>query len=1471
MSQPIQIPNIFTDGLKTDLDNLLQTNRSFFEAKDIRIINKAGQAFVVTTIAGNEEEFQISDKFIPLAVEEYDGIAYIFSVKNVDSSDIGYGEGEIGCFPSPKAITSWDETTGIAVYDTSVIGFERVYKPLLSIDDGVNKKICRTTAFNFNRENQISSASRVDSDNQVILYFTDHNNPLRRIKNNFDKDTGQLLEDWVLESSFKSSIENLLSVSTLAEIQDVDINTGGTLKSGTTFFFFRYATQNLNRTTFFIHTNGIRLYSGPAPGNSGTFHQINGVTGVPGTTGTDDITNKKVRVELSNLDNNYEYIEIGYLRYYSDELGVTVFEANLIDSLYSFSSGSVTIDITGNEGLVDFTLEELILQPIRDNTPKHITISENRLWGVNWKSKNIHHPDLATYANKIIASYSISETDDRFAYRVGNLASTFEGYFRGEPYPFSIVFILTSGIETDAYPTTGLDLYNSSVGAATQNSDGITRFPDNVSEPHMGTNPNPSSWGTRLRMMAVEFRMSNAYIFLQTSTWMQENVIGFYFCRGDRKKNLQYQAVSLPGTCSHMNSTDGWILQPPYDTSNPEWSGFQSISYAGNTSGVYRPNLPDSINTSSHREALGIVHTTNWYSRSGSSGLFNFDLNKTRAVIPLFEGMYPCVLSQNYIISGGSPVIGTDIDGWRWKNYSSIGFYEKNKYGLYSTDYIFDPGARASGNVVVNIGKISYNRTLSNTNGETYNLHQVYPRTVFATPNTFLPSTTLNNNVYNIREIVDVDKYLTVIDRVSGFCSYVPDPGITPDGNAGLNEDQCFLYLKFRESTDRLRVYGNRSFSTTKYMGLVLNTEDLLEPHTMFNVYSYDPADITDITSLFDIYNIRYSRITRNYDINTNYDVSAWSGDCFLQSTVIRQLSYAGSTLIEEEEDYAYTDEPDYGAGNVFPAYTRMGHGLYLKVVTENAINTVGRYKKDRNTFVPLSAPTDADVRERAYSHIDNTELTESFFYNEGYSSTIVPNAKILHDDRYESSTQFPVRVRHSDLHVPGEIFDDMRSWKESAYVDYDINDGPMNYITALFGYVMTVQDHAINQHFTSEQTLRSTTEAGDLVLGLGPVISPKVRKIASFGSQNQWSIKSTGNAAYGIDYLERIIWQVRLVSSDKGSFLGASDISREKEIQKEVYDYLEDIYARTDVLNVFPDNPVYKGGIATFFRAKYKEVYFSFLFTRLDLLDSNVQLSSGCNALVGVDGSNYAIGDFIYLEHVNTGEIFERKVILVGSGVIQFSPAFSPCTIYPDGYLWEFFNVYTGVPLSKTLCYGEDRAEFIGDRTLNTAIGFNIGNDFFSFERQLPERYPVFMTGNVYIHNDDSPMTIFGESYNPFVSCLINLPKNNQMIEMPKVYDAMEATASREGFLSTQYETENQTSLHTWPVPGDPVRRYLDPDFKEEKWFYPINVQTSADLNEYKTGSQMRGLWMKVKITFRNDTLTWLKELATKLRISNQ
>jgi len=536
--------NEFLKGVNSDIDVLRIDNQTPRDMQNMRVIDVDGKGLVLTNIAGNEEKFDLNNGFIPIGSVEYNGIIYIASFCPPN------GRGEIGCYPAPEALIQKD--CSLSGWDNT----DKQYAPLFNFTSNLNPRdplsvpqVFSTELFNFgevgvDKISQVDMIAREDYDGSVNLYLCGEKNPIRVFNSGFDQN-GECtkLERRYWNGSFPNEVNLLNESEKHLEIEFLGTGEAGRLRGGSYIFFFRYVNENYDTTSFFAETNSVIIM--PGKWEIEGWRRM-GIEGIVETT-------KSVNLRIKNVDPTYSYLEIGFQHNNDDtfEYGILTERIALDPALSTYD-----VSITGNEEYYNVDVSDIIrTKPTWNGARSHEQL-ENRYFAADvFDTTDLNDErirEIAEFTSLITPNYDDTQQlqhreegpgffDDavgsnyyRGIYNKEENVYNYTGYFRGESYPFGVVYVLNTGREIGAFPVKGRDDWKPTQPIL--NDEGVYRFPTT-------SDSNPVT-GNFINVLGIKFNITAAIAALPQ--WMQDNISGLYFVRGKRQRSLLYQGLIVP-------------------------------------------------------------------------------------------------------------------------------------------------------------------------------------------------------------------------------------------------------------------------------------------------------------------------------------------------------------------------------------------------------------------------------------------------------------------------------------------------------------------------------------------------------------------------------------------------------------------------------------------------------------------------------------------------------------------------------------------------------------------------------------------------------------------------------------------------------------------------------------------------------------------------------------------------------------
>ena len=470
--------NRFIKGIVSDYNAIDVTNQHWVWPTINMRITKKGDMMVAMPITGNTKLFDLPEGYEVIGGQEYAGILYLVLYKESDST---------------VAVHSYPSVA------EGVDGFNYELKPIPFIEGG----------FDFSDKleydgRKVDLLFTTSFDDTVDIYMNDSLNPTY-ILNNCFTNKGKFIDRQVGVINVPEGIRLINSSTSPATFQHLEVVSPGLLPPGNYQLYLRYVTNSFNQTLF-VSQSEIISVAEILPVQYGKFKD--------GEYGP-NYTSRALNVKLLNLDQTYAYYQIGVVCYTSNVGEAAVPVTYLIDKLYRTDERTLHID--GYEKKRSLSLDEIAAIISMDNINKSQVIIQNRYIGANWTFSGYDKEALAGYAKLVTAD--VIKVDDPSSHKSPT-------YYPYEIYPFAIVFLLSSGVETDSYPIQGKNL---ETGELLKN--GLVL----ICYDHRGDTDD----------IRNKFIPSFQLLGLHVAIKKDPDVLGYYIVRGERIKNIISEGIAF--------------------------------------------------------------------------------------------------------------------------------------------------------------------------------------------------------------------------------------------------------------------------------------------------------------------------------------------------------------------------------------------------------------------------------------------------------------------------------------------------------------------------------------------------------------------------------------------------------------------------------------------------------------------------------------------------------------------------------------------------------------------------------------------------------------------------------------------------------------------------------------------------------------------------------------------------------------
>lgn len=1380
--------NTFTGGIISDIDySEVKPNQTVFPTSGFRVFNKDGKGFIATLVPGNVNYFNVTDGFVILGACEYNGIGFILSY----NPQTGYSE--IGSFPSPELITP---------------GFNKIYKPLknFSVAGGPAADF-RTKLLNFDLEYILDVKAKVSYDNSVDIYFADYKNTDKVVNCGF-KLTGESNNRIIKDSYFNGRIDHIVSSLKPLNVAPT-INIGGSLQPGNYFLYIRYLTDDYVKTNFVKEVGPISISRGTMLYNHSGLQEKEWIIQQVLT------TDKKIQLQLSNVDTSYTYIQVGVIRYSNlSENAPATKDSYLVDKYFVIdpNSPNLSLEITGIESRQLLTFDEIVTPINPYKVSRSRTQVNKRLLRANLKKIDIgiYRDKFRDFAQliRVTEDYNKQFNLDRpFTDYVGNrvvddysndqFCFNFTGYFKEQIYPFGIVLQFTDGTESEAYPVQG------NIGTG---SNGLYKFRSWEEVQQSQGNTINRSWITYVRFqtgIAPIGSLSARDYWDQHRTTYFKDVVGFYFVRGERIDNFICQGLMLHayhGIKAIINATD-FICS--FSAPQGHQGSSNNTTEWDPTNGAEIPLFRGALPTAYELARPGVTDEINYYVASDYQYHFN-------GTIPTSLPGDP-VNNSGYTLPGRIPYNALGVT--QPDMFTSTNQYD-HRHGLFSPDMLFE----LTNPVVPEETYVQPIFSIFNVN-DVNGLNDLL--------------TQASRTVFPKWDILDIGKLPPrLYTKNNGYINdYVKVKSIVVNHNAPKGKYNFIGYFSgydYPLGFNMNSQYKNRNIGVCRYVGI--QDED---PFQLKNLYRFSTTHnnetlsivnqlkypvnqnfITQVDNSFNVGTTFYGKISSLVILdNSNiYNFDYYKGDCFLQKTWFRshrwyaidhpdQLEYFPAGSSQQGEYILYRDQNGvwYQHGLMIGVLTEMVHNSGMR----NEVSVIND-KEEPVVYTFFPKCLDYGIEPVVFTLMnDGRYLQEALQVNDGYNITLSRNSyKGYEPTEPERDLRKPNRVDASDVHIPGSFIDGYRNISAGTFQDYALEDGDIYYIGEVMNMPFIVQRNGINQIFTDERSL-GQGEGDTVILGMSQnFFSPKPIKIASYGTQHKSSVVKGFSWYHGFDFQKRVWWIIGEGQSPVGAkIIKTEDVTLKLLVLDEFIAFLDQYSKDSTNIDILEDKPLLGKGITSYYDPQFKEVGMSF---------------------------------------------------------------FVPSSVPGEEILL------------RTYIFNEKMQMFWGNYPFVEPFYFNIGNLLLSQHHRFVEGQQKsldFVTDNdVYKYNQELSLsgqsnynTFFGTEYEAKLSFITTgYDEKENLAKYKKMFNAQAIEAKDEQLLRIEFETQYQRSIFDFQT----TKFWIKPEYKSHTWLYSVTKQTSLTNDQYSQGSEMMGFWLKTTLVYKGNKDPEIKIVATDFTV---
>ncbi len=857
----------------------------------------------------------------------------------------------------------------------------------------------------------------------------------------------------------------------------------GILPVGQYCFYLTYCDADDNESDYIAESGLIPVFLG----SDGNPDSIDG--GIK-----NQISDKGIKIKISNLDSSYNYLKVYYVRYFADYQQNRVFECKKIYRKYPINSGIMYLQITGNEEAED--MDANILNITRFN-PKSILTSaqcKNMLFFGNIVKNMDNYRELSDLALRIIPSISNDKLENvSNDYETNNGSGYYStlniynktGYFDQEYYRFGVVFIYQNGTLSNVYNTLGLEL--------TKDNDQLEYTPSTIY--------NEISQGDEV------IATSRKYITVDDYGWIKNKSDFFYNSSLD---------LNARGVCklNYKVTDNDTILGINFKI--PE----EVIKYLKTELGI---------------RGLFFVRQKCIPNILAQCYLMPMDKILEAPVIQKGEDYYTeCFLSQQ----DREIVNSYALRRYTFKKNSGESPVSETAYAAICPDFLLN---QPYYNQIFNGSKFRLEQI---SKKESSDLQNEGGRNYFVKDNVELKNSDVKTQV----QIVSVTEAVPTVaikdnifrteigkaEEVYRFRAVEIDTTTYDAGKKTKNNE--LVTDEVDKATNLVRgIYSPY---------LAVYSSKKLETNCLYNIYSdlYNSEKQeyqTRMDSSEPFYAISDRLNFSQLSGSSDKELVCWRGDCYINTFTYRlnrnfnDPSLPNNDVIIDPEtwknNYTVSDQTkwdDISRSDVNAI--QMGQWITFKV--RSSMNYALR--SEDHSFVSEEALMGAPRSFYPKSHLmyrGENKLPDSYLYNDAYRATLGYKCYFTLQDINYLKNVFSNRIQYSAIAIQDSFKNNYRYSLSTYFRDYSAEYGGITKLIGFEGYLLVVFEHAIGLAVINERILQQS-EGEPVFINTGNVL-PEELTIISDTLGSQWAesvIKTEMGYVYGVDTVNKKIWRVK-------------------------------------------------------------------------------------------------------------------------------------------------------------------------------------------------------------------------------------------------------------------------------------------------------------------------------------------------------
>jgi len=1045
----------FEKGISSDLSTTSVPESTYLMLENGELLTFENGIFLIQSVRGTKHSFSIPESYIPIAMTVIENMLFILSYDKL--------------------------TTKIAIGYTKLDEYF-LYVPLnnYKITYDASKTAFLTDKMGYSVNSKVNMIAKKIYDSSINLYLSDGINPDYCINTGMRFDNSGLYNSIVYtDLSFTSKARLFMTCNTLP-IEDTTgskVDVGGMLKPGVYFLFIRYMDEIRNKTKFVSYLKPFQIHPNVGSARASIFLSDDDST----------ITNKKITVALKDIDREYPYIEIGYVRKYSTTKGEAT-ETKIISRAYETGyQSTMTIVIDGTESLTDTTFEELYEQVKPIYASNAHSVLNGRLFAVGLKAK--------WYDRVVLKEFFKRVTLDFIKYQETNINVTERNrsiYWPEQIYQFVAFAVFDDMSTSEPFPIAGFD------GTAYGDHNGYCKIPS-------GTN--------FARSIALQISLNSTYRideknakeYYNANSASSETLRRIKYIsvmRSERVRNILYSGLSIP-TTFRFNQ---YVL----------WDGDYSTQATVNGVTVLKDSVSKIVTTG----VSGVLDR--YLGRAHTSQSYNSALH-----FPFFRGIAPGYFAPKTFSLVNYAAI------------TSLNAGEKMRIALFSPDAMF-----CKINKLSNGQKVYITRKLTTQNQFEQADINTYNPGVYAAKYVYL-NDIADDYKQATAYVVDEDTVIGPANFSSTIRDYfaVGKKSEELALNAELdllNWDANWLSVLRSNRTKKYIgiIYDTLTWAATDYTSAYIEDVYLsINDATFFSNAKLGAKEFKSFRLIGSPYKLS--------DLLLANSETIYQGDCYFLPTLFllnKSHEFGGSDVQGEPDEWigddGYGKVGSDGINNCYGTSKKNYHfGIFAYMYCYSEVHPGARcvtkdrtyYEAENNETIYESGVFTSAFKAKALPYTLSNTKKYTHESNEVYmaysDATLIYKAMSL-EDYTDDSNKYISGVAFSARQVVGEIQDSFRIFDMSKIKIFATELGGITGMVGMNERFLLIHNYGVTIH-SSEMQFKQKVEGSTISIGSGEILPDVYSVIGNYGAMYQHEIVEGLNGIYGFDTHKDAIWVI--------------------------------------------------------------------------------------------------------------------------------------------------------------------------------------------------------------------------------------------------------------------------------------------------------------------------------------------------------